>query len=431
MTSVQCVIFGRASFDGEQLLSAGHCFQHHVDRYIAVGVAIDLDARAVHALHPGIECFLRLGDISFVPGSRRVARTPRHRAFRERAVDGVLPGCADAQPLIAESAANARGDHPLQVGIVQLEVHPMQQLAAVADLLERRQISVLVMHARQPVANELLGYMSRAVPATLLLFLRRELRPHADLVEHGKRLVSHTPAQISAGIAIEGPAGRIARIASDACELERLAVIEAGVSAAMSNSHRVILRHPVQVANVQRPLVLHLGVVVEEAADPVARRRLARFGDELVDDAVDRHELDVERIADDHLVEQRLADRMVVTIDEARHDRHALRVEHLSVLAGECTDLCVAADRNEMAAADCEGFGPGESSIDGMDIRVANDQIRFVRCEDRSARSARQCAGSHDPQRRQADEVSSVVAATIHIGNSRVRSPSGRMPQSQ
>src|SRR5688572_28274688 len=233
----------------------------------------------------------------------------------------------------------------------------MQQLAAVADLLERRQISVLVMHAGQPVANELPGYVSRAVPATLLLFLRRELRPHADFVEDSKRFVSHASTQISVGVAIEGPAWRIARIASDACELERLAVVKAGVSATMSNSHRVILRHPVQVAYVQRPLVLHLGVVIEEAADPAARRRLACFGDELVDDAVDRYELDIERVADDHLVQQRLADRMVVTIDEARHDRHALRVEHLSVLAGQCSDLCVATHRDELAAAYCEGLG--------------------------------------------------------------------------
>jgi hypothetical protein len=330
----------------------------------------------------------------------------------------VLPGRADAQPLIAEPAANACGDHPLQVGIVQLKVDPMQQLAAVADLLERRQISVLVMHARQPVANELLGDVSRPVPAALLLFLRRELRPHANFVEHSKRFVSHASAQISTGIAIEGPAGRIARLASDSCELERLAVVEAGVSATMSNSHRVILRHPVQVENVQRPLVLHLGVVIEEAADPVAWRRLACFGDELVDDAVDRHELDVERVADDHLIEQRLADRMVVTIDEARHDRHALRVEHLSVLAGECSDLCVAADRNELAAAYCEGLGAGQSGIHGIDVRVANDQILRTRSSDRRAQSARQCTGSDDSQRRQADELSSAVGATVHIRDS-------------
>jgi hypothetical protein len=50
-----------------------------------------------------------------------------------------------------------------------------------------------------------------------------------------------------------------------------------------------------------------------------------------------------------------------------------------------------------MAAAYCEGLGPGKSSIDGMDVRVANDQVRFVRCKDRGGHSARQCTGSHDP----------------------------------
>ena len=139
-------------------------------------------------------------------------------------------------PFIAESGANACGDHRLQVSVAELKVDPMQQLAAVADLLDRRQIAVLVMHARQSIANELLGHVCRAVPAPLLLFLCRELGTLAGLVEHAERVVGHASIQVSVGVAVECPARRIGRIASNSGELECLAVVEGGVSATMLNA---------------------------------------------------------------------------------------------------------------------------------------------------------------------------------------------------
>src|SRR4030095_2313381 len=113
--------------------------------------------RAMHSLDPGVERRLRLGDIAFVAGPRRGAGAQRHRALRKRAVYRVLLRRADAYPFIAESGANARGDHPLQVGVVELEIDPMQQLAAVSYLLDRREIASFVMDARQSIANALLG----------------------------------------------------------------------------------------------------------------------------------------------------------------------------------------------------------------------------------------------------------------------------------
>ena len=69
----------------------------------------------------------------------------------------------------------------------------------------------------------------------------------------------------------------------------------------------MILRHLVEVVNVEQAIVLHFGVVEEISLHPGARRRLAGFRAEFVDDAGDGHELHHVRIADQDLVEQYVA----------------------------------------------------------------------------------------------------------------------------
>ena len=50
----------------EQLLRALHRGQEHVDRHIAIGVTVHLDARAMHLLNPGVELVLGLCDVALV-----------------------------------------------------------------------------------------------------------------------------------------------------------------------------------------------------------------------------------------------------------------------------------------------------------------------------------------------------------------------------
>jgi hypothetical protein len=57
------------------------------------------------------------------------------------------------------------------------------------------------------------------------------------------------------------------------------------VAAAVTDGDRVLARNLVEVVDVERALVLHLGIVEEISLDPRARRRLAGFGAELLDDA--------------------------------------------------------------------------------------------------------------------------------------------------
>ena len=110
----------------------------------------------------------------------------------------------------------------------------------------------------------------------------------------------------------------------------------------MPNDHRMLRGDAIEIAPVDLALVRYLGVVVEVSLDPVAGWRLAGARAQLADDAVDRDELDFERIADQHLVQQHRAPiRVIVAVDESRDDRHALRVEGLRPLAGEGTDIRV------------------------------------------------------------------------------------------
>jgi hypothetical protein len=58
--------------------------EHHVDGDVAVGVAVDLDARPVHPLDPGVEILLRGGDVASVLRlDARIRHAERHGALRE------------------------------------------------------------------------------------------------------------------------------------------------------------------------------------------------------------------------------------------------------------------------------------------------------------------------------------------------------------
>ena len=70
---------------------------------------------------------------------------------------------------------------------------------------------------------------------------------------------------------VERAAERLRRVLRDAGKLERLAVDEHRVAAAVDHGDRMSGRHAVEVGAGERPAVLHLGVVVEEALDPLAR----------------------------------------------------------------------------------------------------------------------------------------------------------------
>ena len=141
----------------------------------------------------------------------------------------------------------------------------------------------------------------------------------------------------------------------------------------------MVLRYLVEIVNVELAIVLHLGVVEEIPFHPGARRRLAGFGAEFVDDAGDGHELHHVGIADENFVEQGVAGRVIVAVDEAGHDGHLPGVERLGRFADERFDVGVGSDGGEPAGFDRERLRLRCAGIDRVDFGVEDDEIGVLR----------------------------------------------------
>ncbi len=127
--------------------------------------------------------------------------------------------------------------------------------------------------------------------------------------------------------------------------------------------------------HVELAVVLHLRVVEEVSIDPKARGRLLGFGAEFIDDAGDGDKLDLIGVADDDLVEQDVAARVIVAIDESGHDRHLLGVEGLRPLADERLGFCCAPNVDEPSTLNGKSLRLRHAGIDGVDLGVEYHQI--------------------------------------------------------
>ena len=121
-----------------------------------------MPARCTRSTH-ALQVLLRLGDVALVAVLARVGKAQRHRPLGEGAVEGVLARCAELDPLVAEAGLDAARDHVFEHLAAGFVADSMEQLAASAHVLNRRQVAAFVMHARQPVAHELLGDVRDAV----------------------------------------------------------------------------------------------------------------------------------------------------------------------------------------------------------------------------------------------------------------------------
>jgi hypothetical protein len=172
----------------------------------------------------------------------------------------------------------------------------------------------------------------------------------------------------------------------------------------------MLSRYLVEIAEAQLALVLHLGVVEEIALHPRTSRRLLCLRAKLLDDAGDRDELDLERIADEHFVKEHFTAGVVMAIREAGHHRHTLRVDRARALAGEAFDLVVGAHGNESVVLHRECDGLRHARIDRVHVRVHDDEIgsaglRGSDSANRSAEPRRSERGSRDGARRQPHEL--------------------------
>src|SRR6185437_11903364 len=151
------------------------------------------------------------------------------------------------------------------------------------------------------------------------------------------------------------------------------------MAAAMMNRHGMLRRDLVQVVDSQATSVSHLGVVEEVSFDPSAGRRLAGAFLELLDDAIDGEELDLEWITHHHSVQQDLSLGVVVTIDESWNDCHFLRVENGCTPTSQIADVIIATHRLKSALPDGEGLCTRQRWINRIKIGVDDDHVGSCR----------------------------------------------------
>ncbi len=259
----------------------------------------------------------------------------------------------------------------------------MKEVSARPHLLQGEQIATLVVHARQAIADELLGNVCQPVAIALQPLVRGKARALADFIEGSPRPVGNAAVEVAVGIAIEGSARRIGRALIDVRHLQSLAVVIGRVTAAMVDHNRVVLRNLIKVVNIKLAIVFHFCVVEEKSFDPSARRCIFGFRAEFVDDTGDRHKFDHIGIADQDVVEQYVAGSMIVTIDETGHDCHLLGVEGLRPFADERLHVFGAPDRGEPAGFDRERLCLGRAGIDRVNLGVEDDQIGARRLSSR------------------------------------------------
>ena len=255
----------------------------------------------------------------------------------------------------------------------------MFEIAVCPHLLQREQIAVFVMNAGQAIADKLLRYVGQAVAVALQRLLGRENRTVTGLVDHAHCQIGDAAVQLAIRIFVKGSASRIRRVFVNIRQFKRLAVVVGRVAAAMMHRHRMVLRYLIQIVKVELAIIFHLGVVEKIPFHPSARRRLLRFRAQFVHDAGDSNELDHERIADQHFIEQGVARRVIVAIDEPWHDGHLLGVELLGSLPDERLHLRGASHRSEAPSLYCERLRPRRTGIHRVHLGVKDNQIGRLR----------------------------------------------------
>jgi hypothetical protein len=113
----------------------------------------------------------------------------------------------------------------------------------------------------------------------------------------------------------------------------------------------VLRGHLIEVADVEAAACLDLRVVVEVSLVPRSGRHLTRLRPQLLDDARDGDELDLERVADEDFVEERGPARMIVAVGEPRTIVICFASNGLGALASESLDGGGASDGDEPTAA--------------------------------------------------------------------------------
>ena len=230
------------------------------------------------------------------------------------------------------------------------------------------------MHRGQAITAEGAADVCHTGPHALGLFGGIQHRALTLFLHQIDGVIGDAARKPAIGQAIEGAAGRVGRVLRHPGQRQRQAVHENGVAAAMAHHHRVRGADLVQIINRQRPAILHLGIVVEKAFHPETGRCFRGFGLQLVDDGGDGDEFHLERIAHQGFIQQDVADRVIVAIDEARHHAGALQIDHSRAGTGQAF-YRIAAHRHDAPALDRHRRGGGQGIIHGDQPAIVQDRI--------------------------------------------------------
>ncbi len=157
----------------------------------------------------------------------------------------------------------------------------------------------------------------------------------------------------------------------------------------MADGYGMIASYTIQILTRERPALGCLCVVVFEAEDPFARRRLGgALGDRRLDLG------DGAQIAI-HFAEMPQAGRrgMAVGVDKSRDHRLAAQIDALRTRRGQAADLLIRSGRKEPPAGDRYRFGVRIRRVHGMNISVPEDQLRLA------GRSSREGAGAEGTEK--------------------------------
>jgi len=92
----------------------------------------------------------------------------------------------------------------------------------------------------------------------------------------------------------EPAANGIGCIHRNSSDLERLGIDDAGMAASMTDIHRMIANHVIDVVAIKWPLVFELRVVIHDTANPVTRWRLCGLASKRLFDLIDTPQIDVD-----------------------------------------------------------------------------------------------------------------------------------------
>ncbi len=230
----------------------------------------------------------------------------------------------------------------------------MAKLPTLIDVLIRADVidtSARIVHRGESRGGQQLGDVGHALATPLPLLGQGEFLVLPGPGHYAPRQLGDSTGELPACVPEEPAVGRVRRIPGDSRELQRLAVVPAGVAAAMIDRDGVLGADRVELLAGQ--LAVQLGVVEHVADHPEPRWSLPGPLPEI------RLQLGGGSDVGVHIEQLGHAARVAVAVDEPRQDGHPGRVDDPGPRGREVPDIGIGANGEKLPILHGEGFGAG------------------------------------------------------------------------